>query len=131
MPRQRMEPEHARGVVVKAVLFQSRMTMPFEMLREPRIDVHIDHMCRHMVIELGKNIMAQELEEQVVQYPDGWWEACKERWFPLWYKRRYPVRLVRVKLTADAVLPQLSEDLCADYGPPIIKIKKRTLWEGE
>jgi hypothetical protein len=27
-----------------------------------------------------------------VQYPKDWWEAFKERWFPKWLLKRYPVR---------------------------------------
>jgi hypothetical protein len=27
------------------------------------------------------------------RYPDGWWQALKERWLPRWLLSRWPVRL--------------------------------------
>ena len=32
-------------------------------------------------------------EEPILELPDGLWEHFKERWFPRWLKRRYPVRM--------------------------------------
>lgn len=45
-------------------------------------------------------------------YPADWWQATKERWFPRWLLRRYPVRLKRVgggKIAVDvhALFPEL------------------------
>lgn len=35
-----------------------------------------------------------------VAYPINWWEAFKDRWFPKWLKRRYPVRQKRIEWRA-------------------------------
>ena len=29
-----------------------------------------------------------------LRWPDGWWQALKDRWFPAWAKGRWPVRMV-------------------------------------
>ncbi len=45
---------------------------------------------------------AQLLDEVQVRYPDGWFEALKERFAPAWLKARLPVRYAIVKVTAAA-----------------------------
>ena len=30
-------------------------------------------------------------EYDIVEYPETWWDAVKERWFPAWAKKRWPV----------------------------------------
>lgn len=35
-------------------------------------------------------------EDQVFDYPADWWQAFKERWFPQWLLKRYPVTRNRV-----------------------------------
>jgi len=32
------------------------------------------------------------------QWPATWWDAFKERWFPAWAKRRWPVRHRKVSI---------------------------------
>ena len=31
------------------------------------------------------------LEDMLCAYPKDWWQAFKDRWFPKWLKRHYPV----------------------------------------
>lgn len=33
-------------------------------------------------------------------YPSNWWQAFKSRWFPVWLKRRFPVKDYVVDITA-------------------------------
>jgi hypothetical protein len=35
-------------------------------------------------------------EEEVYEHPEDWWQSFKERWFPEWLKKRYPVRMNQV-----------------------------------
>jgi len=35
-------------------------------------------------------------EDPLCRYPVDWWQAVKERWFPPWLLRRYPVRYKEV-----------------------------------
>jgi hypothetical protein len=32
------------------------------------------------------------------KYPKDWWEALKERWFPEWAKKRWPVEYVVIDI---------------------------------
>lgn len=48
-----------------------------------------------------------DVERLEHKYPSNWKEAFKERWFPAWLKRRYPVKYRVVVMEAKAVLPKI------------------------
>jgi hypothetical protein len=74
-----------------------------------------------------------------VQYPANWWEAVKERWFPVWAQARWPVR--RITWTVDAWrlfrnLPAHVQDAARQWRPELrIVIPKRRpmgdMWSNE
>jgi len=35
-------------------------------------------------------------EEEVFDYPADWWQWFKQRWFPEWLIKRYPIRMARI-----------------------------------
>jgi hypothetical protein len=52
-------------------------------------------------------VYAREAERDVT-YPATWWQHFKQRWFPAWLLRRYPVRLTVVTVRAEALFPELA-----------------------
>lgn len=49
----------------------------------------VDHFCQAFVLTLRTKILGRPLG--VISYPSDWWQAFKDRWFPGWMKRRWPV----------------------------------------
>ena len=47
-----------------------------------------------LMVKLLVDIATQE--EELHEYPEDWWQAIKERWFPKWLLRRYPVKYAQV-----------------------------------
>jgi hypothetical protein len=47
---------------------------------------------RSMVLSLHTTILANPIKEILESYPSDWWEHFKQRWFPSWLIRRFPVR---------------------------------------
>ena len=39
------------------------------------------------------------------EFPEDWWQAFKERWFPQWLKKRYPVKYKLIVINARALYP--------------------------
>jgi hypothetical protein len=35
-------------------------------------------------------------EEEIYRYPSDWWQAFKERWFPKWLLKQFPVKKAEV-----------------------------------
>lgn len=56
----------------------------------------------HVAIKLKSHVLGQERDckSVSVSYPSTWWDAFKERWFPLWAKRRWPVKRTTETLKA-------------------------------
>jgi hypothetical protein len=40
-------------------------------------------------------------------FPDDWWQAVKDRWFPAWAKRRWPVRRRIVRMERFGAYPEI------------------------
>ena len=40
-------------------------------------------------------VWAEDAGRQFVVFPADWWQAVKERWFPAWALRRWPVKYQR------------------------------------
>lgn len=52
--------------------------------------------AKEMVVELRAYLTSKEHEveeRQTMDVPADWWEALRERWFPHWWLRRYPLRM--------------------------------------
>lgn len=43
--------------------------------------------------------MPKETIEIHLKYPEGWWQALRERWLPSWWLKRWPIVYVRVDIT--------------------------------
>lgn len=86
-----------------------------EMAREgfaiaPRVDVSMaqDFLTDQIAVRVIQEVWGEILDEVEHSYPADWWQAFKERWFPAWLLRRYPVKLKIMRLTARAVYPEVS-----------------------
>lgn len=59
-----------------------------------------------LTISLKQAIWYQELHRHPVQTPQDWWEHLKERWFPRWALRRWPVQYENYDVILGALYPQ-------------------------
>lgn len=46
-------------------------------------------------------------EERSFAHPSDWWEALKDRWFPLWARTLWPVKQKVTTVVARALFPEL------------------------
>ena len=46
------------------------------------------------------------LETPIMDIPADWWQHTKDRWYPAWLKKKFPVR--KVTITAEHKLPELN-----------------------
>ena len=59
----------------------------------PEIDFsnHVKFICDDTAMRIRQDILAEHLETVEVKYPADWWQAFKERWFPKWLQKYYPI----------------------------------------
>lgn len=70
-----------------------------------RPQVRWDLEGRTLAIEIERHIWARRLGDSTAKWPADWWEAVKERWFPVWAKARWPVRYSQLDTTAWHLYP--------------------------
>jgi len=58
------------------------------------VDVNIEE----MLIRVRCRVYGEDLEP--IRYPADWWQALKDRWFPAWLRRRYPVVYTAIDVAA-------------------------------
>ena len=52
----------------------------------------IDYDLDALQVKLVANVLTERLTVVETRHPADWWEAIKDRWFPAWALRRWPVR---------------------------------------
>lgn len=62
----------------------------------------------HMMFELCAWLASEKLASIHVKYPEDWWQAFKERWFPRWLLKRFPVKYHEERYEARAFYPDVS-----------------------
>lgn len=61
-----------------------------------------------MVLRLNAYLASEKLQHIVVRYPKDWWQAFKERFFPKWLLRRFPVQYHEEHYEVRAFYPYVS-----------------------
>lgn len=80
----------------------------FRQYPELRPDIIVDQIANQIVVELSTILQGETLEKVEFKYPEDWFQAVKERFFPKWLLKRYPVKYITKCLEARAVYPRLS-----------------------
>ena len=76
------------------------LCMPLgDLLTGATIREYKDLALGRLVLQLDRRLVSKTETEDVgwYEHPADWWEGVKERWFPAWAKRRWPVRMHRVE----------------------------------
>ena len=78
-----------------------------------------DFNADQMAAKLSCAVWARTIGTKTLAYPADWKEAIKERFFPYWALRRWPVRRVIVDLTAYHAYPELE----IEHKKPILQVE--------
>jgi hypothetical protein len=68
----------------------------------------LDELTASVVLSFRARVAGERLKTETIRFPADWWEAVKERWFPAWAKRRWPVSYRVVTMEARGLYPLLS-----------------------
>lgn len=120
-----------KTVTLKRLAIQSALHLGSEFGMPPDIHLLQDVMIDGVILKIVQKVAAEELKVVECLHPADWWEHFKERWFPAWLLRRFPVRRCRVRLEAHAVYPgiTLPKEVCRSF--VMLDRRERTLGPGE
>jgi hypothetical protein len=93
-----------REIVLRRVQFYVRTHLSPEICT---VDAHLDHLSRSMVVRLKAAIYGETVPEVDVKFPVTWWDAVKDRWFPEWSRRWFPIEYRRVTVDKHTLFPSI------------------------
>ncbi len=85
---------------LRAIKIGQEVSFPSEMVNGMNIKIRrdTDYLFAREVYRFEATIAGRDLRDIV--YPSDWWQAFKERWFPKWLRKRYPVQYTEHKIAA-------------------------------
>jgi hypothetical protein len=61
-----------------------------------------------MMHRLHASIYGRDMDKVVVEWPKDWREHFKQRWFPKWAVKRWPVKMAQKVIVASEYYPMIS-----------------------
>lgn len=120
-----------REFILKRISTQKSFTLNGSALHSLTIEKRNDELLNRIIYSIRALIPAEDMKEAehvvCVKCPDGWWNAFKEQYFPIWLVEHYPIKYVtkkeRVTFTAYNLYPKFPEVYpeCGDARQIIIK----------
>ncbi len=62
-------------------------------------------------------VLRQRLDVIHIHYPATWWDAFKDRWYPAWAKRRWPIEYTEHNLDIGAIYLTLAAPTVGQHEP--------------
>lgn len=59
------------------------------------------------VLEAVVRFFADDEYSETITYPVTWWDAFKDRWFPKWLQKRFPVNYKVHEISSRVIYPKL------------------------
>jgi len=100
-----------------------------EIARDVDVDLWQDFAFDQLVWAVTSQFAAQKIGESTVTYPADWWQAFKDRWFPGWALKRWPVKFRTFDMTAYQTYPEIK--IPSPAGPIVYHVAERESWENE
>jgi hypothetical protein len=86
-------------------------------------EVEIDDLNRLICYRITGYVWSQDAgKKEVFKYPADWWQALKERWFPRWLLKRFPVVYTYKEFIVKATYP----DLVVQNHEPVLRLLSTT-----
>lgn len=101
--------EMMREVMLNRRTFFEELKFGREFVESLRVEgPQLSQFADECIVRFYFGVFGETLDEIEVQYPADWWQALRERWFPAWWLRRWPVQYTARTLRAEAVYPKVS-----------------------
>jgi hypothetical protein len=76
-------------------------------LIDPKIDFYFDYLMRCIVGDIQGYVWGEPAFHKVIKYPKDWFEFFKQRWFPKWLLKKYPIKYRYHTLDIKTIYPKI------------------------
>ena len=96
----------SRTVHLEKMKFSVLSKLPVEFI-DAEVDVSFGELfcIDQMILRIKGFVWGEELEPRTIKYPRDWWQAFKQRWFPEWALKRWPVMNTTLHISAAILYP--------------------------
>ncbi len=91
--------EQIKKQTLDRIPFTFGVQYPTTWLNNVTVEQFIDVASEHLAIQINFAIPGIQRQIREGYWPATWWDALKDRSAPGWFKRRYPVKYEKIKLT--------------------------------
>ena len=110
-PRKFRHADHEEiAKVTRFAMEMQQLATEGAILDDANIDV-IPMMYDQFAVSFRGYLFGEEMQTSTVRYPDGWWQALRQRWLPAFWLRRRPVVEIVVVTEVRALYPELHRKL--------------------
>lgn len=83
-----------KRLIAEKIRLRVGYAVPSEVVKRAEIQSWADDITESLIVELDTYFVGMAGDRVCVlrRWPQTWWDAVKERWFPVWAKRRWPVQ---------------------------------------
>lgn len=78
-----------------------------ELLEHDGMSVFREPYSDSMAFQLMAHVWCKDKKTERHTYPETWWDAVKQRWFPAWALKRWPPRMMCVAVDTGILYPTL------------------------
>ena len=96
-----------REIVLRKVRFAMAAHLSLDLLASTEADVFLDQYSASVVVRLQASVLGETVPEVDVKFPVTWWDAVKDRWFPKWSLRWFPVEYRRITIDKHTLFPSI------------------------
>lgn len=90
------------------------------------VDATVRSEINHTLITFKAELFGEKCaDDTIIEYPKDWYQWFKQRWFPKWLLRRYPILKIRHVIKHKIAYPKLAKDfhpLCKAYAEIVTPI---------
>jgi len=115
-------------IVLETIQLQIQHLISKHELLNTSSEVWLDNILNSIVVSLKQYIPKHELKEINHSYPKDWFQAFKERYYPKFILKYYPVEYTTIKLVVKDLYPDIA---LPDNNPHVVLYKKVTNLNGE
>jgi hypothetical protein len=108
-----------RQILLDRCKYHASYTIPFSSIKESlNIDAYLDAVADNFICTITWQVIGKQGVLIDESSPVTWWDAVKDRWFPEWLKKYYPVNMRRISINKATTFPTIT--LPEKYGQPIV-----------
>ncbi len=97
-----------KKIILKRLDYYVQNRVDCGVLRLAQPDVVFAHNADAMIATLRASIWGETVPEVDVTYPVTWWDAAKDRWFPVWSRKWFPVLYRHIKVDKHTIFPSIT-----------------------